>query len=71
MILFKMMLLFEDANDLGAYLIQMKVIKGDHLINDIRKRVLFGMYGMASISLQLIFQSQELIVKIQKQNGNC
>jgi len=32
LILFKIMILLEDVTDLSAFLIQMKVLRGDHLL---------------------------------------
>ena len=39
MILFKIMILLEDATDLSAFLIQMKILRGDHLLGEMRKKV--------------------------------
>jgi hypothetical protein len=39
MIMFKIMLLFQDLTDISAYLIQLKVIKADHLLADLRTRI--------------------------------
>lgn len=33
------MILMEDFSDLRAYLIQLKILKGDHLLGDLRKKV--------------------------------
>jgi len=39
LILFKIMILLEDVTDLSAFLIQMKVLRGDHLLGEMRKKV--------------------------------
>jgi hypothetical protein len=39
MIIFKIMILLEDVTDLAAFLIQLKMLRGEHLLGELRKRV--------------------------------
>ena len=39
MIIFKIMIFFEDVTDLRSFLIQLKVLRGQTLLGDLRKRV--------------------------------
>ena len=39
LIVFKIMLLMEDITDLTAFFMQLKVVKGDHLVPELRKKV--------------------------------
>lgn len=39
MIIFKIMILLEDFTDLRAFLIQLKILRGEKLLGDLRKKV--------------------------------
>jgi hypothetical protein len=39
MIIFKIMILMEDLADLRSFLIQLKILKGDHLLGTLRQKV--------------------------------
>ena len=39
LILFKLMILMEDMTDLSLFLMQLKVLNGDHLLTKLRQRV--------------------------------
>ena len=57
LIIFKIMILLEDVTDLSAFLIQMKVLKGDHLLGEIRKKVAV-LYFLECIGWLIYFTSE-------------